>query len=53
MCSMRNVVSGVRGVIGALGADAMFAGPLVLLDDSALDRLDMRVASVRRLQIAV
>ncbi|KAI0742069.1 hypothetical protein C8Q80DRAFT_1221845 [Daedaleopsis nitida] len=53
MCSMRNVVSGVRGVVGALGADAMFAGPLALLDDSALGRLDMRVASVRRLQIAV
>lgn len=53
MCSMRNVVSGVRGVVGALGEDAMFAGPLALLDDAALDRLDSRVGSLKRLQLAV
>ena len=53
MSSMRNVVTGIRGVAGALKADAMFQGPLAQLDDTALGALDRRVANIRRLQIAV
>ena len=53
MSSMRNVVSGIRGVVGALKADAMFQGPLARLDDAALGALDRRVATIRRLQIFV
>ena len=53
MSSMRNVVAGVRGVISALGANAMFGGPLSQLDDAAFGALDRRIASIRRRQLAV
>lgn len=48
MCSMRNVVTGIRGVVGALGNNAMFQGPLAQLDDAALGALDRRVANIKR-----
>lgn len=53
MSSMRNVVSGIRGVAGALGADEMFAGPLAQLNDAALGILDRRVAAMRRHRLTV
>ncbi|KAI0649815.1 hypothetical protein C8Q79DRAFT_923296 [Trametes meyenii] len=46
--SMRNVVSGIRGLVGALGADATFAGPVAQLNDSSLQRLDSGVEALRR-----
>ncbi|RPD58004.1 hypothetical protein L226DRAFT_547039 [Lentinus tigrinus ALCF2SS1-7] len=48
MLSMRNVVSGIQGVIDALGTNAMFEGPLAQLDDAAFGALDRRVAAIRR-----
>lgn len=54
MCSMRNVVTGIRGVVGGLGRDEMFAGPIAgLLDGGAFGALDRRVATIRRSQLAV
>ncbi|KAI0672198.1 hypothetical protein C8Q78DRAFT_990702 [Trametes maxima] len=46
--SMRIVVAGIRGLVGALGADAMFAGPVAQLNDSSLQRLDHRVEALKR-----
>ncbi|KAI0772968.1 hypothetical protein BD413DRAFT_492417 [Trametes elegans] len=53
MHSMRNVVSGIRGVASSLGRDAMFAGPLARLNDSELDVLDRRVEMIRRHRLMV
>ena len=53
MGSMRNVVSGMKGVVVALGSNEMFAGPLAQLNDAALDTLDRRVAAIRRHQLTV
>ncbi|PIL29444.1 hypothetical protein GSI_08386 [Ganoderma sinense ZZ0214-1] len=53
MGSMRNVVSGLRGVAGALGSDEMFAGPLAQLNDTALGALDRRVAAITRHRLTV
>ncbi|PIL29019.1 hypothetical protein GSI_09067 [Ganoderma sinense ZZ0214-1] len=53
MCSMRNVVTGIRGVVGGLGRDEMFAGPLTLLDEGAFGALDRRVATIRRSRLGV
>ncbi|KAI1784670.1 hypothetical protein LXA43DRAFT_1101113 [Ganoderma leucocontextum] len=53
MGSMRNVVSGIKGVVGALGSDEMFAGPLAQLNDAALGTLDRRVAGIKRHQLTV
>ena len=50
---MRTVVAGIRGVVHALGRDAMFEGPLVELDDAALGTLDRRVAAIRVLRLMV
>ncbi len=47
MGSMRNVVTGIKGVVGGLGSDAMFAGPLAQLNDAAFGVLDHRVTSIR------
>ena len=46
MGSMRNVVTGIKGVVGGLGSDGMFAGPLAQLNDSAFGTLDRRVAAI-------
>ncbi|PIL27398.1 hypothetical protein GSI_10546 [Ganoderma sinense ZZ0214-1] len=48
MRSMQEVVLGLRGVVSALGQDAMFSGPLAQLNDAAFAALDRRIASVRR-----
>ncbi|KAI1787283.1 hypothetical protein LXA43DRAFT_1098408 [Ganoderma leucocontextum] len=53
MCSMRNVVTGIRGVVSGLGRDEMFVGPLALLDEAAFGALDRRVATIRRSQLTV
>ena len=53
MCSMKNVVEGIRGVVGGLGRNEMFAGPLALLDEAAFVALDRRVATIRRSQLCV
>ncbi len=53
MCSMKNVVTGIRGVVGGLGRNEMFAGPLALLDEVAFGALDRRVATIRRSQLTV
>ncbi|KAI1784672.1 hypothetical protein LXA43DRAFT_195049 [Ganoderma leucocontextum] len=45
--SMHGVVSGIRGVVEALGSEDMFAGPLVQLDDAGLDTLDRRMEAIR------
>ncbi|KAI0672197.1 hypothetical protein C8Q78DRAFT_1068790 [Trametes maxima] len=46
--SMRNVVTGIRGLAAVLGADAMFAGPVARLNDRALAVLDRRIEALRR-----
>ena len=48
MRSMQEVVFDLRGIVSALGQDAMFSGPLAQLDDTAFIALDRRIASVRR-----
>ncbi|KAI1798337.1 hypothetical protein LXA43DRAFT_1088446 [Ganoderma leucocontextum] len=48
MRSMQEVVFGLRGVVSALGQDAMFSGPLAQLNDGAFAALDRRITSVRR-----
>ena len=48
MRSMQEVVFDLRGIVSALGQDAMFSGPLAQLDDAAFIALDRRIASVRR-----
>ncbi|KAI0742068.1 hypothetical protein C8Q80DRAFT_174230 [Daedaleopsis nitida] len=53
MSSMRSVVAGIRGIVHALGRDAMFEGPLAELDDAALGALDRRVAAIRVLRLMV
>ena len=53
MSSMRTVVAGIRGIVHALGRDAMFEGPLAELDDAALGTLDRRVAAIRVLRLMV
>ncbi|PIL29022.1 hypothetical protein GSI_09070 [Ganoderma sinense ZZ0214-1] len=47
MGSMQNVVTGIKGVVGGLGSEGMFAGPLAQLDSAAFGVLDRRVASIR------
>ena len=46
--SIQEVVLGLRGVVSALGQNAMFSGPLAQLDNAALTALDRRMASPRR-----
>ena len=48
MGTMRNVVTGLRGVADALGEDRMFVGPLAQLNEAALTALTKRVAAVKR-----
>ncbi|KAI0649814.1 hypothetical protein C8Q79DRAFT_901462 [Trametes meyenii] len=51
--SMRNIVTGIRGLAAALGADAMFAGPVAQLNDRALAVLDRRVEALKRHRLMV
>ncbi|KAI0649813.1 hypothetical protein C8Q79DRAFT_349412 [Trametes meyenii] len=51
--SMRNVVSGIRGLAAALGDEAIFAGPVAQLNDSALAVLDRRVEALRRHRLMI
>ena len=51
--SMRNMVTGVRGVVGALQANSMFDGPLAQLDEAALGALDRRVAAIKRSKLTL
>ncbi|KAI0672196.1 hypothetical protein C8Q78DRAFT_1077752 [Trametes maxima] len=46
--SMRNVVSGIRGLVEALGEEAMFVGPVAQLNDTALAVLGRRVEVLRQ-----
>lgn len=53
MRSMQEVVLGLRGVVSALGQDAMFSGPLAQLNDGAFAALDRRIASVKRHRVTM
>ena len=53
MGSMRNVVTGIKGVVGGLGSQGIFAGPLAQLNDTAFGALDRRVTSIRHHRLTV
>ena len=49
--SMRDVVTGLRGVADSLGQNEMFTGPLAQLDDAGLVTLTHRVAAIKSHQL--
>ncbi|EJF56484.1 hypothetical protein BD309DRAFT_963610 [Dichomitus squalens] len=46
MGSMRNVVTGIKGIATGLSSDGMFAGPVAQLNDAAFGALDRRVTAI-------